>query len=243
MDDLNLFYKYLEKIKKICSKKLRFENWSDIKLANCDGRLPYWKKCKRGIYFFFDENEKRFDSDNLRVVRVGTHAIKKSIGKSTLWGRLKQHKGNNNMGGNHRGSVFRKLVGETMIKRDGLDYPTWGVGTSANAEIRFGERDIEEKDSRYIRNLPFLVLRVDPESDNNKHISNNGNDRKYLENNIIVLLSDRKNPDKPSKNWLGRSSRRCQIRESGLWQINGIEGPYDVSFFKVFEHYINAMEA
>ncbi|MCD6162372.1 MAG: hypothetical protein J7K40_08170 [candidate division Zixibacteria bacterium] len=241
LDDLNGFYEYLEKLREICSNKLGFENCIGIKLSNCDGRLPYWKKCKRGIYFFFDENEKRLDRNPLRVVRVGTHAIKRDIGKSTLWGRLKQHKGNKkNMGGNHRGSIFRLLVGEAMIKKDDLDYPTWGIRNTAKGDTRIGEGGLEGDVSEYIRNLPFLILRVDPESDNKEYVSNH-NDRKYLEDNIIGLLGDPRNSDKPSDNWLGKDSSRDKVVNSGLWQSDGIGNPYDENFFNVFEHYINAM--
>jgi len=241
LDDLNRFYSLLDKLKVICCDKLRFDNWIDIKLANCDGRMSYWKECKRGIYFFFDENEKRDNSDALRVVRVGTHAIKKDIGISTLWGRLKQHKGNNrNKRGNHRGSIFRILAGQAMIKRDNLNYPTWGIGSSADRETRNAEIGLEGDVSRYIRNLPFLILRGDPESDDREHMTN-PNDRKYLESNIIGLLGDRENSDESSEIWLGRSSPKCQVRESGLWQIQGVEEPYDDGFFDVFKHYLSIM--
>ncbi len=224
-DHLNRFYSLMDKLKVICCNKLGFDNWIDIKLANCHGRMSYWKKCKRGIYFFFDENEKRNNSDALRVVRVGTHAIKKDIGNFTLWERLKKHKGNNgNMGGDHGNSKFRELVGEAMIEKDGLN---WGI-------------DLEREVSEYIRNLPFLILRVDPESDGRTHMIN-PNDRKYLERNIIGLLSDPENPDDPSETWLGRSSPKCQVRESGLWQIQGVGELYDAGFLDVFEHYINIM--
>ena len=71
----------------------------------------------RGVYFFFEEGEHLKDQKGIsRVVRVGTHAI--TIGaQATLWQRLRQHKGNENgnfgeNGGNHRGSIFRKLLGD-----------------------------------------------------------------------------------------------------------------------------------
>lgn len=41
-------------------------------------------------------------------------------------------------GGNHRGSVFRKRVGDAVIEFDDLraEYPEWGVGSSAGLELR-----------------------------------------------------------------------------------------------------------
>ena len=45
-----------------------------------------------------------------RVVRIGTHGLKNGS-RSTLWGRLSQHRGSSRSGlGNHRGSSFRLLV-------------------------------------------------------------------------------------------------------------------------------------
>src|SRR3954447_21389328 len=80
-------------------------------LASCNGRMR-WPE--RGVYFFFEPEEKRDDGD-LRVVRVGTHALTSSS-STTLWNRLSQHRGHvggsRPGGGNHRGSVFRLHVGE-----------------------------------------------------------------------------------------------------------------------------------
>src|SRR5690606_38910230 len=80
----------------------------------------------RGIYFFFDTSEPRKDSgQGPRVVRVGTHAL--TIGaKSTLRGRLGQHRGTAAGSGNHRGSIFRLLVGQALLERGSLPLcPSW----------------------------------------------------------------------------------------------------------------------
>ena len=63
-----------------------------------------------------EDGECRSDSgDGLRVVRVGTHALTSSS-RTTLWKRLSQHKGQKaSGGGNHRGSIFRLLVGSTVL--------------------------------------------------------------------------------------------------------------------------------
>ncbi len=95
-------------------------------LADCRGRMD-WPK--RGIYFFRELGENRSDSaGGPRIVRVGTHALKAG-GKAKLWTRLSQHRGQTlSGGGNHRGSIFRLIVGTALIKRDGLQFPTWGEG-------------------------------------------------------------------------------------------------------------------
>ncbi len=101
--DISKLYGMIEKLKDKCCHSFDLADWKELTLGNCSGRHKSWIYYRRGIYFFFDTQEKRTDG-SLRVVRVGTHAIKTGESKSTLWGRLKQHKGNNNSGGNHRGS-------------------------------------------------------------------------------------------------------------------------------------------
>jgi len=46
----------------------------------------------RGVYFFFASDERRNAGDQLRITRIGTHAV--SEGSSTsLWNRLRTHRG------------------------------------------------------------------------------------------------------------------------------------------------------
>lgn len=84
-------------------------------------------------------DETRDTTDQLRLTRIGTHAVSMGLSAS-LWNRLRTHRraksGTYEDGGNHRGSVFRKRVGEAMIDRDGLDDETHpGVRDPARAGI------------------------------------------------------------------------------------------------------------
>src|SRR5580700_1482936 len=90
-------------------------------LADCRGRMD-WPK--RGVYFFREAGEKRFDTGTgPRIVRVGTHALKAG-GTTTLWRRLSAHRGQvRSGGGNHRGSIYRLLVGTAVIRRDDHKFP------------------------------------------------------------------------------------------------------------------------
>src|SRR5690606_28818122 len=76
-----------------------------LSALNRTAKLP-----DHGVYFFFDELEVRGGRKGFRVVRIGTHAARANS-NAKLYGRLKQHKGTNAGLGNHRGSVFRELVG------------------------------------------------------------------------------------------------------------------------------------
>jgi len=54
------------------------------KLKSCTG---YMNWPDRGVYFFFHPEESRASTDQLRLTRIGTHAV--SEGSSTsLWDRL-----------------------------------------------------------------------------------------------------------------------------------------------------------
>lgn len=94
-------------------------------LAGCSGRM-IWPQ--RGLYFFREPGESRSDTgEGPRIVRVGTHALKTGSG-TNLWTRLGQHKGQLiTGGGNHRGSIFRLIVGAALVSRDGLVFPTWAT--------------------------------------------------------------------------------------------------------------------
>jgi hypothetical protein len=210
-------------------------------LKECDGRMG-WPE--QGVYFFFEPGEYRQkEPGKLRVVRVGTHAVSRGS-KSTLWGRLRAHRGTKNGGGNHRGSVFRLHVGAALIVRSqgAVEVPTWAQGQSASKEIKSREREHERRVSQYIGQMPFLWVGVDdepgPESD-----------RAFIEKHAIALLAgaDGASPiDPPSKGWLGRYSPNRKIRESGLWNLNFVGEPeksiiYNPDFLEVLALYIDRM--
>lgn len=112
-EDLDQFYQLLDQLEEDVGGKQR--------LADCDGYMD-WPG--RGVYFFFANGERRTDGDALRVTRIGTHAVSEGSG-TTLWNRLRNHRGalsgTYGGGGNHRGSVFRKAVGEAIINRHDLE--------------------------------------------------------------------------------------------------------------------------
>ncbi len=201
----------------------------------------------RGIYFFYELGEDRCSSgQSLRVVRIGTHALK-SGAKSTLWGRLSQHRGSlRSGGGNHRGSIFRLLVGSALANQCSTALPnSWGVGSSVReaakklgverAAIKEAEADLESRVSGYIGQMPFLWLNVDdaagPESD-----------RAVLERSSIALLSCYRSPaaDSPSPGWLGSGSDRERVRRSGLWNSDHVDAACDPSFLDLMEAWIEA---
>src|SRR3954471_20035208 len=189
-------------------------------LAACSGRLG-WPR--RGVYFFMEDGEIRSDSGiGPRIVRVGTQALKEGSG-TKLWTRLSQHRGQKKSGGgNHRGSIFRLIVGTAIMTRQGHDCRTWGEGDNAPAEVRAGELALEREVTTIIGAMSFLWLAIDDEP-GAKSL------RGYIERNAIALLSNfQKEPlDPPSAGWLGHLCNRERVRKSGIWNQNHVEEAYD----------------
>ena len=119
------------------------------RLSRCDGRAG-WPE--RGVCFFFEDGEGRTGSGaDPRVVRVGTHALRSGSG-TVLWNRLRNHRGAAKTGGsNHRGSIFRRLVGAALAAREpGLGIDTWGCGSPVPREVRAREAALERRVSDVI---------------------------------------------------------------------------------------------
>jgi hypothetical protein len=188
------------------------------------------------VYFFFEDGENRQDSGTgPRIVRVGTHGLRAGS-KSTLWGRLSQHRGSARTGtGNHRGSIFRLLAGTALIA-SGATTPieSWGRGASTPRDVTRGEVELERLVSACIGNMPCLWIGIDdppgPESD-----------RGYIERNSIALLSNWSKPalDPPSAIWLGRHCSRERVQSSGLWNSDHVDEAYEPAFLTRFETLID----
>lgn len=203
------------------------------RLADCSGRMS-WPH--RGVYFFREEGESRSHTGpGPRIVRVGTHALKAGSG-TKLWTRLSQHKGQlSTGGGNHRGSIFRLIIGAALIGRHGYEFPTWGDGNTAKRAVRERELSLEREVSGVIAEMPFLWLSID---DDAGHASLRG----YIERNSIALLSNYEKPplDSPSEDWLGRRSDRERVRNSGLWNPNHVDESYDPAFLDRLDQLVAA---
>ncbi|MFW5898656.1 MAG: hypothetical protein ACOCT7_02235 [Candidatus Saliniplasma sp.] len=225
--DLDRFYELLNRLEtKVNDKR---------KLKDCSGRME-WPD--RGVYFFFANDEWREEGSSLRITRIGTHALTDGS-SNTLWNRLIAHRGYNRgsfpNGGNQRGSIFRRIVGEAIINKKGLEeeFPHWSQGSTASREIREHEYRLEKRVSSYIRKLPFLWIKIDDKAGPNS-------DRGYIERNSIALLSNHQKDtiDERSKDWLGYHSPKDKIRQSGLWNSNHVDERYDPAFLDVLKKYI-----
>ena len=103
--NLDRLYALLDRL---CSDKMQDRALS---VYNGRGAFP-----RQGVYFFFEPGELRANPSGVhRVVRVGTHAVS-AKSKSTLWSRLRAHRGSVDGRGNHRGSVFRQHLEGALLR-------------------------------------------------------------------------------------------------------------------------------
>ncbi|MDQ2774523.1 MAG: hypothetical protein M3Y57_06295 [Acidobacteriota bacterium] len=227
IDDLHQFYDLLDMLERKLGGKQT--------LRGCHGRMD-WPN--RGLYFFFEPGELRSESGvGHRVVRVGTHAVSKGS-KSKLWGRLAQHRGTATGIGNHRGSVFRLLVGAALSSKCAeLAIPSWGHGQSAPRPIRETESALEREVSAYIGSMPFLWLSANDDPSPNSV-------RAFAERNAIALLSNwsKAEPlDTASHQWLGRHCSNKKVARSGLWNSRCVDEQYEPAFLEVLARKVDAL--
>ena len=237
LDDLVQFYALIDQLVELHVGGMRtlanlaeFRDWPD-----------------RGVYLFFEPSEVRSDTGTgPRVVRVGTHALRERS-RSTLRQRLGQHRGSVSGGGNHRGSIFRSLIGQALLARGDLAPCTsWDVkrdavkasealGMSREA-LAIAEAPVERAVTHYIGAMPFLWLEIDDDPGCRSL-------RGEIERSAIALLSDygRTQLDPPSPEWLGHFSNRSLVRESGIWNQHHVEATHDPAFLSLFEQMIAQM--
>jgi len=214
-------------------------------LQQCNGRMV-WPE--RGVYFFYESGEERSDSGfGQRITRVGTHAVSTGS-KTSLWDRLRSHRGRaDGLGGDHRGSIFRLLVGQSYTTRYGCALSSWGLENSlkkaaarfrlAPEAVRQNEAPIEQKVSEHIGSMPFLWLAIEDEPSACSM-------RAYIEKHSISLLSNHgKAPlDSPSTSWLGNYCTKVTVSGSGLWNSDYVDNRYDPVFLDVLSELVESQE-
>ena len=179
---------YLNKFYELINKLEKFESIDEF--------LKSEQKYSKGVYFFFDPAEKINNGYN-RIIRVVSHGLS-GKSNSTLKGRLRQHKGFLNGGGNRRVSVFRRHVGNAIIKKENFD------------ENQVRDEVLEKMISDYINSLPLAVLLFEDDADK----------RRIFEKNSIRILSNCS--ENFNKDWLGSFSIDEKISKSGLWNIQHV---------------------
>jgi hypothetical protein len=184
---------------------------------------------RRGVYLVLDPREVAADGGR-RVVRVGTHALHAGSA-STLWGRLRTHRGTAAGGGHHRASVFRRHVGAALLAaHPGLPrVPTWGRGAAAGREVPDAEAAHERPVSEYLGELVVLWLDVDDAP------GAQGLRGRVERGAVALLAAHARRHGAAGPDWLGRHADRAAIRASGLWNVNHVGDPLDAALPDLLE--------
>ena len=167
---------------------------------------------RNGVYVMFEDGETAHGTD--RIVRIGAHT-----GQNNLKQRLSEHflKENKNR------SVFRKNIGRALLHKANDEYlKVWNTDfTSGKNKEKYRdkfdgekEREIERLVSEYIRkHISFAVF---PVEDRELRLA--------LETKMTGTVSLCEECG-ASAGWPGRSSPQYVIRNSGLWQEQGVAIP------------------
>jgi hypothetical protein len=174
-----------------------------------------------GIYIIFEKGETAHGELD-RIVRVGT-----TTGEGTILSdRLKEHLENKGR------SVFRNNIALCLLnkgswlgcltelfKKDSIYRAEWEK-TAAREQLQ-KYQEINDVVSSHIREkCTFAVINTDKEN------------CKIWENKIISTVSSCPSCG-PSSGWLGNSSPKPKIKNSGLWNIIGVGAKYiltDIEF-------------
>ena len=81
---------------------------------------------------------------------------------------------------------------------------------------------ISEPPRMFVELANFNGLRVDEPSLNGNHCR------------MVKTVAK----DPPSAHWLGQHARSLSIRESGLWNVNYVDAPYDATFLDTLHQHI-----
>ena len=170
---------------------------------------------RNGVYVLFQKGEHGHGQD--RIVSIGTHT-----GEGRLRSRLTQHFPTENKDR----SIFRKNIGRAILNQTNDPFlADWEIDlTSKKAKEKYlpsidrkYQQEIESQVSCYIQtNFSFCVFEVRDK-------------RLKIKSRLIATVSWCEQC-KPSHNWLGNSSPKEKIAQSGLWLIQQLyKTPFDVS--------------
>ena len=167
---------------------------------------------ENGIYVLFEKGE-RAHGEWDRIVRIGTHT-----GQGNLPKRLIEHF----MRENKDRSIFRKNIGRALLRKEKDAFAEqWEIDlTSSDAKRRYSGKINSERLSEMEKNVSAVIRStfafcVFPVEDKQQRLD--------LEKRIIATVNHCAICG-PSKVWLGSHSPKEQIRRSGLWLIQGLNG-------------------
>ncbi|HEY4168080.1 MAG TPA: hypothetical protein VGM96_14945 [Reyranella sp.] len=165
-----------------------------------------------GIYVLFEKGERAHGVD--RIVGIGTHK-----GQNNLAARVREHLD----APNKDRSIFRKHVGRCLLAKEGDPFlDQWQLDlTTRHARTMNGHKvdqvrlkEVENDVTRYLtENFSFSVLRFDSTVE-----------RLHCKKSLLSTIFHCSRCG-PSETWLGKFHPTQMVRESGLWNMQGLRGP------------------
>lgn len=160
-----------------------------------------------GIYVVFESGELAHNTD--RIVRIGSH---ESQGR--LPGRIRDH-----FSPNKDNSIYRKHIGRCILrKRNDPFLKEWEkdhrelikAGLEETIDFERLERIEQEVSAHITANMSFAVIELE-------------NKPERLDEELKMIATVARCADcAPSKNWLGLHHPKSKIRNSGLYNIEGV---------------------
>jgi hypothetical protein len=124
---------------------------------------------KRGQWIGPGWQKKATAPDAQGVITLTPHEFLDRLAAPMPPPRKHRHRGTGGGSGHHRGSIFRLHVGHALLARDGIQLPTWGVGSTAPAAvredeaIRTAEADCEQRVSKHLGAMTVLFVAIPDE--------------------------------------------------------------------------------
>lgn len=168
-----------------------------------------------GLYFFYEEGETSSHASGGRIVRVGNHPRKAGGLHQRLLNHYRSGKGAKN------GSVFRRYLGGAIIRRENPGSsclqpgPGRGHWETQDAHTCPLCQPYESRVTELLRAGFSLRCVAIPEQSL----------RNELEKRLVATLSACPTCE-ASQDWLGRHCYSEKVRNSGLWNSNGVGGPH-----------------
>lgn len=180
---------------------------SDLPSYNAPGDVPF----SNGLYFFFEAGEES-PHGRPRITRIGNHP--RTQGR--LAGRLRDHYATRPNAKN--GSVFRRYLGGALLRNDGMEgclapgpgLGHWEKGTGLECECCVG---YEDRVTARLRSFTFACVQIDDQKLRN-----------HLERRLISAVAQC-GTCQPSPGWLGSSAYPPNVRSTGLWNSQHVDGP------------------
>jgi len=216
-------------------------------------RFPFEVKelPKNGIYFFYERDEKWGHNGNRqRIVRIGTHRdrnFRNRIAEHFLLDKGKMNFDLRRSKPSDR-SIFRKNIGRALLNRRKDPYlKIWEIDFMKRknrekfAQFRNikKEKHIESRITAILRDkFSFRFIQLKKQAE---RMGRGG-----LESSLIGTVSHC-SICRPSEIWLGNSSPKKQIRESGLWLVQHLKAdPIDeadkaviIDAIKASQHFLS----